>query len=91
MINMQNSLAFVITQTRVTTFSYLQAHVDTQQPFPANGNAATLSLMPGLALLPGQFAPGLAEIPSNEPNKIDPPAWGLPDAVQDKQHPVGSS
>jgi len=45
--------------------------------------------MPGLALLPGQFgAPGLAEIPPNEPNKIDPPAWGMPDAVQDKQHPV---
>jgi hypothetical protein len=46
--------------------------------------------MPGLALLPGQFgAPGLAEIPSSEQNKIDPPAWGIPDAVQDKQHPVG--
>lgn len=74
-----------IHQIMDTTF---QAHVDTQQPFPANGNAATLSLMPGLALLPGQFAPGLAEIPSNEPNKIDPPAWGLPDAVQDKQHPT---
>jgi len=46
--------------------------------------------MPGLTLLPGQFgAPGLAEIPSSEQNKIDPPAWGIPDAVQDKQHPVG--
>lgn len=63
--------------------------MDTQQPFPANGNAATLSLMP-LTLLPGQFgAPGLTEIPPNEPNKIDPPAWGMPDAVQDK-HPVRS-
>ncbi|KAL6268769.1 hypothetical protein P5V15_001894 [Pogonomyrmex californicus] len=69
--------------------STFQGHVDTQQPFPANGNAAALSLMPGLALLPGQFgAPGLAEIPQNEPNKIDPPAWGMPDAVQDKQHPT---
>lgn len=70
------------------TFDRVQGHVDTQQPFP-NGNAAALSLMPGLALLPGQFgAPGLAEIPPNEPNKMDPPAWGLPDTVQDKQHPA---
>ncbi|KMQ87999.1 ankyrin repeat domain-containing protein 17 [Lasius niger] len=69
--------------------SSFQGHVDTQQPFPANGNTAALSLMPGLTLLPGQFGtPGLAEIPPNEPNKIDPPAWGMPDAVQDKQHPV---
>lgn len=57
--------------------------MDTQQPYPANGNA-TLSLIPNLALLPGQFGtPGLAEIPPNEQNKIDP-AWGMPDAVQDK-------
>lgn len=64
--------------------------MDTQQPFPANGNAATLSLIPGLTLLPGQYgAPGLAEIPPNEPNKIEPPAWTMSDAVQDKQHPVG--
>lgn len=63
--------------------------MDTQQPYPANGNTAALSLMPNLALLPGQFGtPGLAEIPPNEPNKIDPPAWGMPDAVQDKQHQV---
>lgn len=66
----------------------LQGHVDAQQPFP-NGSAATLSLMPGLTLLPGQFgAPGLAEMPPTEPTKLDAPSWGIPDAVQDKQHPV---
>jgi len=57
------------------------------QPFPANGN--TLSLIPALTLLPGQFG-DMTEIPQNEQNKIDPPAWGMPDAVQDKQHPVKS-
>lgn len=68
---------------------YMQGHVDTQQqPFP-NGSATTLSLMPGLTLLPGQFGtPTLTEIPPNEANKMDPPAWGIPDTVQDKQHPV---
>lgn len=59
--------------------------MNTQQPFPTNGNTP-LSLMP-LTLLPGQFG-DLTEIPQNEQNKIDPPAWGMPDAVQDKQHPV---
>ncbi|XP_066594349.1 ankyrin repeat and KH domain-containing protein 1 isoform X2 [Prorops nasuta] len=67
--------------------SSFQGHVDAQQQFP-NGNAAALSLMPGLTLLPGQFgAPGLAEIPPNEPAKMDGPGWGIPDPVQDKQHP----
>ena len=65
--------------------------MDNQQPFP-NGNAATLSLMPGLALLPGQFgAAGLPEMPPNESAKMEPPTWGMPDPVQDKQHPVNIS
>lgn len=61
--------------------------MNTQQPFPTNGNTP-LSLMP-LALISGQYGPSeLAEIPPNEQNKLDPPAWGMPDAVPDKQHQV---
>ncbi|XP_070515069.1 ankyrin repeat domain-containing protein 17 isoform X3 [Cardiocondyla obscurior] len=64
--------------------SSFQGHMNTQS-FPTNGNTP-LSLMP-LTLLPGQgFGAELAEIPPNEQNKIDPPAWGMHDAVQDKQH-----
>lgn len=61
--------------------------MDTSQQYP-NGNP--LSLIPGLTLLPGQFrATGsLAEMPQTEPNKMEPPAWGMPDTVQDKQHPT---
>ncbi|TGZ57880.1 Ankyrin repeat domain-containing protein 17 [Temnothorax longispinosus] len=67
--------------------SSFQGHVNTQQPFPTNGNAP-LSLMP-MALIAGQYgASEMTEIPPNEQNKIDPPAWGMPDAVQDKQHPI---
>lgn len=46
-------------------------------------------MMPGLAMMPGQFsAPNLPEIQQNEPSKLEAPAWGIPDSVQDKQHPV---
>ena len=46
-------------------------------------------MMPGLTILPGQFgAPNLTEIQSNETGKMEPPAWGMPDTMQDKQHPV---
>lgn len=69
----------------------VQGHLDNQQQFP-NGNAAAISLMPGLAILPGQFgAPNLSEIQSSETGKMEqPPSWGMPDPVQDKQqqHPV---
>lgn len=65
--------------------------MNTQQPFPTNGNTPLSLMPPALTLLPPQYgASDLAEIPSNEQNKIDPPAWGMPDAVQDKQHPVRS-
>ncbi|XP_071573914.1 ankyrin repeat and KH domain-containing protein 1 isoform X4 [Temnothorax nylanderi] len=67
--------------------SSYQGHVNTQQPYPTNGNAP-LSLMP-MALIAGQYgASEMTEIPPNEQNKIDPPAWGMSDAVQDKQHPA---
>jgi len=68
--------------------STFQGHLDNQQAFP-NGSAAGLSLIPGLALLPGQFgAPGLPEIPHNENAKMEQPAWGMSDPGQDKQqHP----
>ncbi|XP_033224897.1 ankyrin repeat domain-containing protein 17-like isoform X3 [Belonocnema kinseyi] len=70
--------------------STFPGHLDNQQQFP-NGNAAAISLMPGLAILPGQFgAPNLSEIQPNETGKMEqPPSWGMPDPVQDKQqqHP----
>lgn len=62
--------------------------MDAQQQFP-NGNAAALSLVPGLPLIPGQYgAPSIAEVAPTDATKLDPSAWGISDAVQDKQHPV---
>lgn len=67
---------------------YLQTHLDNQQQFP-NGNTAAVSLMPNLSMLPGQYtSSGISEIQPNESAKMESPAWGISESVQDKQHPV---
>ena len=71
-------------------FFSLQGHLENQQQFP-NGSAGTITLMPGLTMLPGQFPQNLSEIQPNETGKMEQPSsWGMPDSVQDKQqqHPV---
>lgn len=45
--------------------------------------------MPNLSMLPGQYtSSGISEIQPNESAKMESPAWGISDSVQDKQHPV---